>query len=515
MMVLRRFSPAPVLRLLAAPRLLLVLAGGASWTLGAGWFGTMLRFKTLQPGSSTEAEVYAGLLATLLLFGVPALVGVVVGEAAQEVFRRPMCFRLPGVVRRMAGAARSLGLATCLLVTACLHLGWDGTGWWLGNEAPGGPGVLAAFSVALAGFAAGSWLLARVGYGWGWLLRLAGFLALAYAAQPLLAAATGSTVLALAVGAGSALAATQRFQRGIAARMAAGSVPTIFGRFCDWGHNQHGRQAVRARDPGRLPPRAPLGGNLQGWMRARYFEQRTNGKGTQTWQAITALAALFMAIGLVGPIMGWLLEHGEEAPGLLLHLAAFLLGPPDGAAPADLPAATGFFIALAAGAALQAFMAVTPLMGRILYPISRRMRARIAFRAALGVGLAHTAAMLLMGLGLGAGLLALEGAAWPAGLPPVAAIALMHLLLFPLYAVGALRLRLAASRRRLGRAALAYGLLLAGLLGILAGLQPAWETALEALPPLLSAALYAVLAAGGFCLLRAFLQRHYTRVDLV
>jgi hypothetical protein len=502
-----RLSPAPVLRLLAAPRAAVVLLGGAAWTLGGAWMGAMTRFTAMKPAQAVEGEVFGALIAALLLFGVPALAGLVAGEAAQELFRRPMTSRLPGIVRRVADAARALGLLACLACAAAVLALWGPTDLRLTEIGVARPGVIATLAVALAGFAAGSWVLARVGYGWSWILRLAGFLALAHAAQPLLVAATRWPVLGIAVAAAAVVAAELRYRPRMAAAMARGSVPTVFGPVRDWARREDWDERVASPAADRLLPNGRLGGDLRGWMRALAFEQRTDRNGTRTWQAIGWLAAISVAVGMVGPVIGWVLERGGETPGLAAFLAIELLGGSDAALP-------GLFIVLALASGLQAFLAGTPFTPAFPYPLSRRMRARVAFRAAVTVGFGHHAAVLALGLGLGGLLAYLGGVAWPAGLPAIASFALIHLLVFPVYAAVGLRLRAAARLGRVWSAGIGYGVPLVVALGAAAGLRSEWEPFVEAHARIAGVA-YACAVAAGFALLRGFVRRHYAVADLV
>ncbi|MEC7583717.1 MAG: hypothetical protein VYE77_05320 [Planctomycetota bacterium] len=516
------FSPAPLLRLLMTPRALLVLLVPGSWAFGMAWIGTVARFnyRELEPGG--ESGIFGALVATMLLFLLTALVGVMVGEAAQEIFRRPLTHRLPGMTQRVSRGALLLGLLASTAALVCVQVSWGPAGWRLSAASDTLPTPLASFSIALLGFATGSWLLVRVGSIGSWILRWVGFFALAYVAQPLLVAGTRSSFLALVVVVLSLAIASQRFRISIVRKMAEGRAPTFFGSLKDLGTvgKQRAQLQAHTRATQLMPPRE-LERNQEGWSRAADFELRTAGNGLRTWHMAMAFAVYPIIMAGVSSLIPWL---RSEMPlsGLVAELADDLLVGSDvsGTDRFGLDMSRLFYLNMASLVLtyVMTLIARLPFSNSSFSPISRRMQTQLVFRTVCTLGLGFTAAVLALGLGLG-NLCRFLSDGSLSGKPVFAWTLSINLLVFPWLALCALHFRNAYRDSRLVRGT---GLILLSiippqlllyLLGTDVGIR--WHNSLAATSSILLWLVYLLAVIGSFALLRLCLVRHFRRVDLV
>jgi hypothetical protein len=520
------FSPAPLLRLLMAPRTLLVLIAFGGCTFFVAWIGMVARFDSLKMGPGGERGIFEALIATMLLFLLPVLVGVVVGEAAQEIFRRPLTHRLPGMSRRVPRGALLLGLLASTATLACVQLLWGLAGWRLSAVGDTLPTPLATFSIALLGFATGSWLLVRVGSAGSFLLRWAGFFALAYGAQPLLVAGTHSSFLALAIVVLSLAVASQRFRISIVRKMAEGRIPTLFGSLKDLRTDEKKRAPSRdrRRTTHLMPPRE-LERNPAGWSRVTAFERRTAGNGLRSWHMIMAFALYPIIMVGIGPLTVWL--RGETSlTGLMAEFADGLLVDSDVSRTDQFgfDEARLFYLNMTSFLLVYVMILVArlPFTNSSFCPISRRIQTQLVFRTVCTLGLGFTAAGLALDLGLG-NLCRFLSDGSLSGNPVFASSLSINLFVFPWLALCALHFRNAYLNSRLVRG---IGLLLLSVIPTLVlanqlasflatdvGLR--WHNSLAATSPLLPWLVYILAVISSFALLRLCLRRHYRRVDLV
>ncbi len=473
----------PITRLFVAWRGALAACLSLSWGLALGWVGYALRIGAQPP--DTAAGEHA-LLAACLAVAVPATVGVCVGEAVQELLRRPMTVLLPGLRARLRASALVLGSATALATALLVRLERDADA------------LHALAALALSGYAAGLWLLLRIGSGWFWLARAALVLALVRVADSLLAGPlTSSAGAALAVLVSVAVIGL-RFARPLARLGFASAIPTVFSSA--WSHRVD-RDAARrelARAPARtavaLPPQR-LGGSLAGWERAWRFE---HGGLLGHW---LLLAVVAIAVGLT-IASGMLATDGSFAERWKHGLEQAFLGLVgwSGDSVSAAPRNPSHFVAFSAAAV--ATLGCQPVVQRIFLPIGRELRARLALRIAIRTSLVGTS---LIGLAAGGSALVLGIACagtWPAGLPVFARVLLLMLVATPWFQLAA---RALGSKPPLNLA-LAIGAAL-----ILADLG---RSSLLAAP---SAALVAgalALHVAGWIAVARYLARHFRTQDL-
>ncbi|MCP3919303.1 MAG: hypothetical protein GY711_27505 [bacterium] len=419
-----RLETMPLGRLVLRPRALLGAAGVASFMLGIGWIGSMARFNNLvEP--HTDPEFVRILLAAAVVL-IPATVGAFACELLHEVLSASATAMLPGIVRRLRASVVRLGILASVLVAL-------GLSPWL----PGAYGAAGA-GPALLGFAVGSWAMTHTGSGVVGAARTAAFaalIALAYFAAPLL-----ETASAWSVNAGLALLAAalihRRFREPLLRASMSHKAPTMLSTFFAPRRARQAREIAFERAP--LPP-ARLGRSLSGWVAACWYERRTTRSRVGTPYGTFCLMLLAMAVSLVAPALAGILESPgsavERLRSLTLHLTGALVGEADPGRGTEF-ARSSIVIVLGMAAEISTLIASAPLASGVLYPISRPMRARLAFRSGLAAALTIAAATLVAGTLVGGALLLLGGHDVPRTLPVFAWVALANLLIAPWIQIG-------------------------------------------------------------------------------
>ena len=171
-------------------------------------------------------------------------------------------------------------------------------------------------------------------------------------------------------------------------------------------------------------------------------------------------------------------------------------------------------IALSFYPAAVAMVAASPLVGELLYPLSRRERADLAWTiGVLGSLRASITALLVGGLVAWAGL-AWLGSPWPRELPVFAWVAFVGLATAPWFQALALALARRMRRRTDWRAWVLFGV---GLNLAIGGLGALWDLWVEQAERRLSLPIvvgYVIVLAIGYAANRPLLRRHYARCDL-
>ena len=480
---------APVARLVVTRRTLLPLVGLSSCAAFLAWVAAMMR---MDGGSPPAADARLGpLLAGSALVFLPAVVGLVTGDALEQLARRPALRLLPDLQRRLLVAQ---GLVACL---ACAPLAV------VAGALRSGLGPLEALGPSLVGFALGALFPGRSRNAWVWLAPFA----MLVLVEPLCRAARSPLVAAaLALVAAGAVAAQ-------VASLVRPGAPRERGVTWLWPFaSRAARQELlrsRPSDP-RLVPPARIA-DLAGWRAAHRFEQAAGPGALLTAGRTLQLVLVCYAIALLTPTLPALLEGQGWRP-VLLRASEALVGPLSGGARLEGHLASNFVMVLWAAPAILSGLAAAPLLGGMLYPLARRERAELAFRVSLSSSARVCAAVLAVGA-LGTALASTaHGLPLPRRLPTFAWVALFGTLSAPW--AQALWLALARHvRRRPGKSAWT---LILGLSASLVLVRAAWALWL-AVEPGIGVALvagYLVALAASLLAQRALLRRHFARCDL-
>ncbi|MBI1381296.1 MAG: hypothetical protein GC161_09415 [Planctomycetaceae bacterium] len=516
-----RLSTADTLslvRLVASPRTLVVVLGAAAWTLGAGWMAAMVRFGSGGYGNAEEQRYFNGLVVALVVFALPAMCGVVVSEAIQELLRRPLTNRLPAIAQRTGAAASTLALLVAVVLGVLGYFVSSPQSLLLGPTEGTRPTLLGFVALALLGYPAGAWLRAQLGPRFLGLVFFALFLGLAYVALPILNLASDSAVAGTAIAMLGSAGTWTRFHPRLCERVAKLGMPTTF-QFLSGLTGGRGAKVELLGDGGLRLPAGASGGSVRGWWTAHRFEQhtlrRSLGKDSGLfWLAAGAFAACFVESSLktLFGVEGTISVLGIEATG---STARDLLGGVRGGLDLAFESALrGALLIVGGSVVVVALQASAPLLGRFPYPIARRQRASLTMLVAartLAVYLALFAGVALLAR---VWILPLLGVDSAPGVPPILRLFLVQCALFVPYLLLSLWTR---DRLRRGRRWTSFGLLVLGmvLLFASAGSLQHWADAdLWNSWWQVSLCLIGALVLG-FSLLAVVLSRYYRRCDLV
>ena len=483
----------PLGRLLR-PRVALGIAGLGIWVLGLGWIGLAARFNARADYSSDEA--FARLLVAAAVVMLPAFCGAVFSEAMHEALRRPMIHMLPNVRQRLRSSTWFFAALVTVLLATGLSLLWPG----LEPYEAAGP--------ALLGVAVGSWVMVRMGGGAFWFVRLASLAALAYFAGPLCSAAAGSPLAALVLGLVGAALLVARLRPEVLGASLFSDSSTMLTVLSD-----RGRKSAAPHSPGALAPLPPaeLGGSLEGWMAAHRFEQESTRSRIGTFAGLLRLAVFVLLIAFVGPLVLSMIEGG----GALRNIADTLVGLPRDAASVGEAAPNSLILFLLMYGGMAAVFMSVPLWGNLLFPMSRSMYARLAFRVALTTFAHVFLATLVAGTAASAIVLTIGGYAWPSGLPTFAWAALAILIVMPWIQVVVHTASRFSARTPLFALVGLLPLTLFAFYVPLTELRAGWDEHLGAVPAWQVVLAYVALLAASLASLRTFLGWHFRTCDLV
>ena len=496
---------APLTRLFARRRAILAGLAVGSLGLGLGWMGIVARFNALRDRAD-DADL-GPLILTALLVVAPGALGMLVSECAHEVLRLPSLHLLPGVGRRLRRATMGVGTLAALVVGVAVLFVRPGLGL------AGGAGL------GLLGFALGLWVLARVGNVWFWVLRFGGLIALGWLAFPLVMSLEARPWLVLPLLVVAVAIAWARFAptivRGTLGARASGVFLFLGGRGLADG------ELPAEADPSRpLPtpmPPARLGGDLAGWWGARHYEcvARRGRPGVADGASLLKMLGSIVALlGVVLPLLrgGW--RESSLGAGLA-HAADTLVDHPAIDAVRDGWSGGTLWVGLGIATSALVIGGARPLHGRLLYPLDRLTRARLAARALLVLECQIVLAVVAFGALLAQAALLASGQPWPHQVPLFLRMALGLGVLAPWLQAASLRLH--ALRGGGGAAGRGLGFLTRSVLvclGLAAWLA-IWPVAEERFGMLAVLGVAALAIAVTLALTRRLLVRHYARCDLV
>jgi hypothetical protein len=493
----------PILRLWVSSRALLGVAISTAWALGFAWIVFIVRFNSVNPRTSDDD--WLPLLGATFVVGLPATFAILAGETVHELFRHTTTLLLPGIRLRLRRATLLMAGCITLLIAPAAAL-WTPT-----------LDVLAAGALSMAGFAGGIWLMIRVRGGALWVLRIGSYLALLASAPALAQLLSGSAALCLAVAAASVVLIMRRFHPELVVACRTANVPTIFSVF---GSKQpfHVPQGRTPNANTELYPRNRTGGDLAGWQSARDFEQLTMAGSSQAPGRMLRHTIATSIVALVCAAIVALIRDDLPAGGLLTGTLALLadlfVGLPDVMPAAERDVFRALMLLTGVTTAVQAILAARPLMGGMLYPMSRSMRARLALAAGRRLALAATGTTLWLGGLIAAGLWAVAGAPQLERMPLILSIAAVHLVVVPWSMALFLGSRRLAARGRpylallIGTAFPGIAVFLViGLIELLPGPVSPLDWSLRVLG-------YAAFVAASFAGLRPFVNWHFASIDL-
>lgn len=486
-------AATPVARLLWSRRVVLPMVGILSLAGILGWVGAMIRFSRVTPAPGDP--MFAPLVAASALVMLPAAVGLLAGDAIQQLARRASLRLLPALQGRLIVALGVLALLTCVPIAICTVPFREELS------------LVTALGPAALGFSLGAFFPGRARKGPAWLVAFA----LPALADPIcrLAAHPLATVALL-----SLCAAALQFELRRLLRPGAYAGPGLTW-LQPFAGPQARREADRAARQGKAevsPPERIVDG--RGWFAAHRFEHRSITHSILAPAGTVKFVAVCFAVSMFTPVIQGLDADGPGFQGLFATIVEAFVGPFDEVTRLGASAASTVVVVIWVASAILAAMAGAPLLGNLLYPISRHAQAELAAKIARRTSLLAFATLLTVGGLAGAVLLETLGGRWPRALPTFAWVALVGLATAPWVQV----LWLALARRlRRSQNWRSWGVFFAGLALPVVVVSVAFEAwANKAGRPLTAPWIlgYVVILVTGWLAQTPLLKRHFSRCDL-
>ncbi|MEZ6018327.1 MAG: hypothetical protein R3F49_24730 [Planctomycetota bacterium] len=484
---------APVWRLVWSRRLVLPAIGLTALAGFVGWIGAMIQFSRVTPAPGDP--MFAPLVAASALVMLPSVVGLLAGDAIQQLARRPSLRLLPALHGRLLAALGALALVTCALVAACAV------------QFRAELSMVTALGPAALGFALGVLFPGRARKGLAWIAALA----FPVLADPLCHVAAHPLVT-IALIAGCAAAVQLELRRLL--RPGVNLEPGV-----TWlqplGSQSARRSAKRSVVHGRAqvaPPERVAG--RRGWLAAHLFEHRSTQNSILAPAGTAQFVAVCFAVSMVTPVSQGLGAGGPGFKDLIATVAEAVVGPIEASTRLGWSASSTVVLVTWAASAIVAAFAGAPLLGQWLYPISRRDRADLCVAITRRASLLVCVVQLALGGVASVALLATLDIAWQRALPTFAWVALVGLATAPWVQV----LWLALTRQlRKQQGWRTWGLGFAGLALPVVLVCVTWDlwahkSGRPVTAPWIAA--YAVVLAAGWSAHAPLLRRHFARCDL-